>query len=147
MRPGTLDLKTAALADTLPDKSLAAAKQLVAAEPRLLTHSIEKLQQRVQGLTEILGLGPEDLQAVLRKEPSLLHKSIVTLGGGWQQQACWQQQLTGFFSGRGAQGLGCCFVRRFDGVGGRLNTAGWTTQQEAADIPIRGCFPASLHLA
>lgn len=94
MRPATLDIKTAALADALPDKSLEAAKRMVKAEPRLLTHSVGNLQQRVKGLADILELGPEELQMVLRREPSLLHKATGTLGGGWH----------GSGSGSGSQG-------------------------------------------
>lgn len=104
MRPATLDIKTAALADALPDKSLEAAKRMVAAEPRLLTHSVEKLQQRVKGLAEILELGPEELQTVLRQEPSLLHKATGTLGGGWMAVAV-ARRLSG--GHRGAQCVGC----------------------------------------
>jgi len=56
--------------------------------PRLLTYSAETMQQRVQGLRELLQLKSEwKLQRLVVDQPSLLHRQTDTLAGGEAVQA------------------------------------------------------------
>lgn len=84
-KPKTLDVKTAVLAEGLGlglSEGLQVAKAMVRREPRLLTHAAAVLEQRLQGLGELLGLSSgKELSDVVSRRPSLLHKKTETLEG------------------------------------------------------------------